>query len=204
MALNVPPPGARGLYSLKAPFKTVPNELYRCAAIRYFKDIQNDGEDVYEKYYRPLELTEADYSRDLAADVVMVSLLSDTQRPIYVPSSYILSYPGLSSHTYQHVVLALSLGTLPDSLDLTHLKAQVGATVSEVIGVVPEVHVTVAPSTGVVTSEQHDALEAARQAAVTNRTTDYARYLEERAKRISLEAKLAALEKIIIDKGILT
>lgn len=204
MALNVPPPGTRGLYSLKAPFKTVPNELYSCGAIRYFKDIQNQGVDVYAKYYQPLELTEADYARDLAAGVVIITLLSETQQPIYVPSSYVLSYPGLSSYNYQHVVLSVSLGALPDALDLTFLKTQIATAVSEVIGVTPTVYENVAPSTGVVTPEQHDAMEAARQAAITNRTTDYARYLIERDKRIALEAKVAALEKVIVDSGILT
>jgi hypothetical protein len=204
MALNVPPPGTRGLYSLKAPFKTVPNQLYSCGAIRYFKDIQNEGKNVYEKYYKPHDLTEADYARDVAANVVIITLLSESQQPIYVPSSYILSFPGLTSYNYQHVVLSLSLGSLPDALDLTFLKTQIATTVSEVIGVMPTVFENVAPATGVVTPEQHDAMEAARQAAVTNRTTDYARYLEERDKRIALEAKVAALEKVIIDKGILT
>jgi hypothetical protein len=204
MALNVPPPGTRGLYSLKAPFTTVPNQLYSCGAIRYFKDIQNQGIDIYEHYYQPKGLLQSDYTRDLAADVVIVSLISDSQAPIYVPSSYILSYPGLTSFNYQYVVLSLALGALPDTLDLTFLKNQLATAASAVIGVLPTVFENVAASTGVVTPVQHDALEAARQAAVTNSTTDYAKYIEERAKRIVLEEKLAALEELIISQGILT
>jgi len=203
MSLNVPPMGTRGLYSLKAPFSTVPNQLYTCAAVRYFKDIQNQGGDVFNKYYVPKGLTQADYTRDLAAGVAIVSLTSETQAPIYVPSSYILSFPGLTSFNYQNVVLSLSLGALPDTLDLTFLKTQVGSTVAAVIGVVPTVFENVAASTGVITPEQHDALEAARQAAVTNQTTDYARFIEERDKRIVLEQKLASLEALIISKGVL-
>ncbi|ARV77343.1 hypothetical protein FDI21_gp174 [Pseudomonas phage Noxifer] len=204
MALNVPPPGTRGLYSLKAPFTTVPNQLYSCGAIRFFKDLQNQGINVYEKYYQPLNLTESDYSRDLAAGVAIISLLSDSQAPVYVPSSYILAYPGLTSYNYQYVVLSIALGALPDSLDLTFLKTQLATTASEVVGVLPTVFENIAPATGVVTPEQHDAMEAARQAAISNRTTDRALYLVERDKRIALEAKLAALEQLVIDKGLLT
>ena len=203
MSLNVPPMGTRGLYSLKAPYSTVANQLYTCTAIRYFKDIQNQGDDVFAKYYVPKGLTQADYTRDLAANVAIVSLTSESQAPIYVPSSYILSFPGLTSFNYQNVVLSLSLGPLPDTLDLTFLKTQISTTVAAVIGVPPTVFENVAATTGVVTPEQHDALEAARQAAVTNQTTDYARYIEERDKRIVLETKLAALEALMISKGVL-
>ncbi|MNE31197.1 hypothetical protein D3C80_1247490 [compost metagenome] len=139
----------------------------------------------------------------MAANVAIVSLTSATQAPIYVPSSYILSFPGLTSFNYQNVVLSLSLGPLPDTLDLTFLKTQISTTVAAVIGVPPTVFENVAATTGVVTPEQHDALEAARQAAVTNQTTDYARYIEERDKRIVLETKLAALEALMISKGVL-
>jgi hypothetical protein len=203
MSLNVPPMGTRGLYSLKAPFSTVANQLYTCTAIRFFKDIQNQGTDVFAKYYEPKGLSQADYTRDLAANVAIVSLTSETQAPIYIPSSYILSFPGLTSFNYQQVVLSATLGALPDTLDLTFLKTQVATTIAAVLGFVPTIYENVAASTGVITPEQHDALEAARQAGVTNQTTDYARYIEERDKRIVLEQKLAALEQLMISKGVL-
>ncbi len=201
MSLNVPPIGTRGLYSLKAPFTTVPNQLYECGAIRFFKDVENQGIDVFKKYYEPWDLTQADYTRDRSAGVVMVTLISDSQAPIYVPSSYILAFPGLTSVRYQYVVLSASLGALPESLDLTFVKNQVAEAIAETVGVMPQVFENVAEATGVVTPEQHDALEAARQAAVTNRTTDRALYLEEKQKRITAETKLAALEQLLISKG---
>lgn len=201
MSLNVPPIGTRGLYSLKAPFTTVPNQLYECGAIRFFKDVENQGIDVFKKYYEPWDLSQSDYTRDRSAGVVMVTLISDSQAPIYVPSSYILAFPGLTSVRYHYVVLSASLGALPESLDLTFVKNQVAEAIAETVGVMPQVFENVAEATGVVTPEQHDALEAARQAAVTNRTTDRALYLEEKQKRITAETKLAALEQLLISKG---
>lgn len=203
MALNVPPIGTRGIYSLKAPFSTVPNELYSCGAIRYFKDVENQGIDVYKRYYEPYELTQSDYSRDRAAGVAIITLMSDTQSPIYVPSSYILSFPNLASVNYHHVVISASLGVLPETLDLTFLKDQVSQTIAATIGVAPTVFENVAETTGVVTPENHDALEIARQAAVTNLTTDRALYLAEKQKNTTLQQKLTALEQLVISKGLL-
>lgn len=203
MALNVPPIGTRGLYSLKAPFTTVPNELYTCAAIRYFKDVQNQGIDVFKRYYEPYELDVSIYSRDLAAGVVIVTLISDSHPPIYIPSSYITSFPGLNSVNYHHVVLSMSLGPLPETLDLTFLKTALATVASDVIGVEPVVFENVADHTGAITPEEHDALTAAREAAVSNRTTDYARVLELTSQNAILQQKLQILEQLIISKGLL-
>ena len=203
MSLNVPPIGTRGLYSLKAPFSTLPNELYECGAIRFFKDVENQGLNVFKRYYEAYGLTQTDYQRDQTANAVIVTLISDTKAPIYLPSSYILAFPGLTSVQYQHVVLSASLGPLPTTLDLTFVKDQVAAAIAATTGVTPEVFENVAESTGAVTPEQHDALEAARQAAITISTTDRAQYLEERAKRIVLQEKLTALEQLVIAEGLL-
>lgn len=203
MALNVPPIGTRGLYSLKAPYSTVPNELYTCAAIRYFKDVEDQGVDVYKRYYLPNDIDINIYQKDLAAGVVIVTLMSDSQSPIYVPSSYIAAFPNLGTVNYHHVVISASLGPLPEYLDLTFLKDQVAGVISDVIGVTPEVFENVAAMTGSVKPEDHDALEVARQAQIVNRTTDYAKVIELQERNTTLEQKLTILEKIVIDAGLL-
>lgn len=203
MALNVPPIGTRGIYSLKAPFATVPNTLYTCAAIRYFKDIQNQGIDVFKRYYEPYEIPQTQFQKDLTAGVVLVSLTSDTENPIYVPSSYITAFPNLNTVNYHHVVISLSLGALPEHLDLTFLKDQVSGVVSDTIGVTPTVYENLAATTNTITPEEHDAITIAREAAIANRTTDYARVLELQQQKASLEQRLQILEDLAIENGLL-
>lgn len=199
----IPPIGTRGRYSLKAPFTTEPNTLYRCAAIREFVDLENRDRPVYENYYQPYDIPEADYRRDRDNKAVIITLVSDTTAPIYVPSSYIAAYPSLSYRNYQHVVLSASIGPIPDYLDLTFAKQQMASILSDTIGVTPEIHVGVAASSGVITPEQHETLETAREAAIVNRTTDRARLLEEQAKNTLLEQKIRLLEQILIDNDLL-
>lgn len=203
MALNVPPIGTRGIYSLKAPFTTVPDTLYTCAAIRHFKDIQNQGTDVFKRYYEPYEIEQIRYQDDLATGVVLVSLVSDTENPIYVPSSYIAAFPNLNSVNYHHVVLSLSLGALPEYLDLTFLKDQIAGVASDTIGVSPTVYENIATTTNTVSPEEHDAITIAREAAIKNRITDYARVIELQQQKASLEQRLQILETILIENGLL-
>lgn len=203
MALNVPPIGTRGIYSLKAPFATVPNTLYVCAAIRYYKDILNQGVDVYRRYYQPYEIPETQYQKDLAAGVVLVSLTSDTENPIYVPSSYIASFPNQNNVNYHHVVLSLSLGALPEGMDLTFLKDQLAGVTSDVIGVAPTVYENISATTNTITPDEHDAITIAREAAIANRTTDYAKVLELQRQKVELEQRCQILEDILIENGLL-
>jgi hypothetical protein len=200
---TVPPIGTKGIYTLKAPFTTQPNELYRCGAIRSFKDIENFGQNVFKLYYEPFGISQSVYNTDLQNGEVIVALLSDKYPPIYVPSSHITSFPNLGSKTYHHVVLAASLGPIYEAVDLTYLKQQVAAVISDTIGLVPKVELAIAPMTGVVTPEEHEATEVARQAAITNRVTDRARLIQSERQKTALEQRVLMLEAIVRDNGLL-
>lgn len=203
MASPIPPIGTRGRYSLTSPWSAAPGVLYTCAAVRRFVDIENLGTDVYETYYAASGLERSDYERDRQNDEAIVTLVSETTAPIYVPSSYIAAFPDLSHRNYHHVVLSASLGPLPDYIDLTFVRDQVAAAVSDVVGQEATVHLSVAPMSGTVSPEEHEALEAARQAAIQNRTTDRARLIEAQGKVTQLEQRLAIAEAILKENGLI-
>jgi len=203
MASPIPPIGTRGVYSLNAPWTASPGVVYTCAAIRRFVDLANLGTDVYETYYAPSGLTQSDYDRDRQNDEAIVTLISETTAPIYVPSSYIASFPDQSYRNYHHVVLSASLGPLPDYIDLTFVRDQVATAVSEVVGQEATVQLSVAPMKGTVSPEQHEVNEAARQASITNRTTDYARRLELEQQVTQLNQRLAIAETLLKENGLI-
>lgn len=203
MSNIMPPIGSRGLYSLSTPWSASPNTSYECAALRSFVDLENLGADVFKRYYQPKDLTEDDYRRDRDNDAVIVTLVSNDQAPIYVPSTYITSYPGQQYHNYQHVVLSASLGPLPDSIDLTFARDQVSTALAAVVGVSPTVNVNVAPLSDTVSPEQHAINENARAAAITNQTTDYARRLEAEAALDRATQRNAIYEDILRQNGLL-
>lgn len=203
MSLKTPALHAAGLYQLRTPWSVPANVVYECIAIRDFKDYVQKGEDVYTTFYQPMGLSEAQYQADRALGANIITLASPSNPTIYVPDTYIEAYPFLGDIKYSHVVLSVSLGVVPDKMDLTFVRSQVAAVVSDTIGVVPTVNVAVAPSTGLVTQAQHQVLETARNAAITNRKTDRARLIELQALVDAQQQRIAGLEQIIIDAGLL-
>jgi hypothetical protein len=203
MSLMTPSLHAAGLYQLASPWTIPANVIYECIAIRDFDDFVKKGEDVFTLYYQPMGLDRSVYEADRALGADIITLASATHPTIYVPSTYIVAYPFLGDIKYSHVVLSVSLGALPDAMDLTFVKAQVAAVVSDSIGVVPTVNVNVAPSTGLITQIEHQILETARQAAITNRKTDRAKLIEMQTLIDAQAQRIAGLEQIIIDAGLL-
>lgn len=200
--LRTPPLHRAGCYTLRAPFSADDSIVFSCMALRSFADCEKLSVDVYKTYYVPMGLSQAVYTADKAAGAHIVTLISETS-VIYVPDSYIESYPSMTEYTYQNVVLSISLGAVPDYIDTTFLNTQLATTVSDVIGVTPTVNVHVSPSTGTVTPEQHEIAEAARSAAIKTRQTDYAKLLIAQGTISVLQAKVTALTKLCTDNQLL-
>lgn len=190
MPNKTPPLNAAGVYTLIAPWATTENTTYTCIAIRSYQDLLQHGVDIVSTYYTPNGLGVTQYQADLAAGANLITLVSANQPTIYVPDTYIQAYPDLSNVAYSNVILSCQLGPLPDTLDLSYLMQQLAALVSDTIGIEPTVNMHVSPSTQVVTATQAASMETARQAAITNRTTDRAQVLE-------LQAQLAAANQLI-------
>lgn len=188
---------AKGQYTLAAPWSTVEGRIYECIAIRAISDFVDRGQDVLAKVYAPKNLGQTELTADIERDAKIITLTSPGVDPIYVPDTYITAAPAMDGVPYSHVLLSVSLGAIPDGMALDHLNAQVAAAVEAAFGITPQVNVHVAASTGFVNQDQHNAWELARQAKITNSSTDRARLLE--AQRIidAQSAENAALvEKI--------
>lgn len=204
MSQKTPPLNARGRYQLKAPWQASMDKVYRCIAIRSFDDIYELGMDVFLVYYEPLGIARSTYDQDRRLGANIITLATDDNELIYVPDTYIASYPDMSSINYSHVVLSCSLGPLADHVPLEFLTQQVANVVSDTIGIAPTINVHLAPHSDAISPEQHEVLEAARAAAIKNRSTDYARVRELQIQNGALLQKVAMLEQIIKDKGLLS
>jgi len=199
MARNTPPLHAKGVYTLRTPWTTVGDAIYECIAIRSFADFVDRGQNVFQTYYASKGLTQADYETDLAAGAHIVTLQSETSAIIFVPDTYIDKFPDLTGVEYKRIVFSVLMGPLPDTVDLTHAKTVLGDAASDVTGVVCEVTEHVAPWAGVVSADQHATLEAARQAAITNRTIDRATVLQQQEVIDAQAQRITDLEAIIMN-----
>lgn len=206
MANNlIPAIGTRGSFTLKDPFAAAmaKNTLYTMTAARKFDEIETFGTNIFTQFYQPFQLSETDVSRDRAAGAMIITLMTDGSPPLYVPTSYVQSYPDLSYKPYNQYIAVLSLGPLPEDTLFDSVIQGIKNTTSEFLGVTPEVHIASMPLTDVVTPEQNAAREASRLAAITNRTTDYARLFEAQAQVALQQQRIQILEKIVKDNGLL-
>jgi hypothetical protein len=199
-----PPIDASGTFTVKAPYVLVPNTVYTCRAIRAFEDLIAAGVDIAAVYYVPKGLTTTDYQNDAAVKANIITLMSASAPTVYLPDTYILSFPDMSNVAYSTIVLSASLGPLPDSLDLTATKVAIQGAISDLIGIEPTVSVFSVPSDTVMTQEQAATAEAARQAAIVSRTTDHAELLSLQANYATLLQQYQALEAIIVANGLAT
>lgn len=195
----IPDIGSSGLFSLGAPFDNAltANVSYNCTAIRSLKEVTAAGEDTFNTYYLPKEISEATYNEHLAAGVYLVTLQSGTGAIVYVPSAYILSAPNVSGVKYGSMMLGVSLGALADSVSLEALKTSIANLVSDMIGVTPTLKEMVVSQVSLISQTDHEAIEIARQARITLVKTDYARLREVTIQRDTALQTIAQLNAYI-------
>lgn len=205
MANNIiPAVGTRGRFVLKEPFAAAmtPNTLYKMTADRQYDEIETLGQNIFELFYNPFLLTEQDVQADRAAGARMITLQTADSQPLYVPSTYI-EFPDLAFKPYSQYVLTLSCGPLPDDTLFDSTITAVKNACSDFLGYTPEVFVASMPISDLITPEEHDNREAARQGRIANRETDYARLYEANATIATQAQRIAILEKIVKDNGLL-
>lgn len=200
MAIITPSMGAKGIYYLASPFPDITTKVYQCNAIRSFTDYLDLGQSAWDAVYNPNGLTEADFKSDQAAGAHIVTLTSDNGPTIQVPDTYITRYPDYEYVPYSNIVISAALGSVPDDMSLELLQQQVAGVISDTIGVTPIVRIHVVSSSGVVSMAQHELMEQARLASITNRMTDRARYLKVLAEKTALENQLTALQNAVIQQ----
>jgi hypothetical protein len=181
MSRITPPLRSKGIFSLRSPFVAKPGVAYTVQAIRTFEEIRARGSDVLELVYSPVGLSKSYYEADLAAGAVIVTLMAATEKPIYVPDTYIESYPDMGNIDYQWLIASISLGSLPSNFDTSLLKSQIENVVAGFIGVRGTCNIGLGALTESVSSETHAQLVAARKGAITMNNTDRARALKAEA-----------------------
>ena len=200
---KTPPLYAKGTYSLTSPYTLPGSQSYTCVAIRSFRDLLKLHVDVVKAYYTPVGLGETEYKSDTDVAAAIITLLGDDGQVVYVPDTYISSYPDLSGYNYNHMVLSVSLGTVWDQLPLDDVKQKIEETVKTALGVEATVNEHVSPTTGTVSQTEHERIETARRAAIRNQKTLTAQLLEIKTSYTTLQEQYATLEALAIEKGII-
>lgn len=199
MVQNTPPLNAAGIFQLSEPWRTEPNTVYVADAISGFSALEQHGVDVYKEYYLPKNVSKADYESDLINDINIVTLISDTAPTIFVPDSYIISFPRSTNVSYNQVYLNFAAGLLPDGFNLDSVIAEAAAIIADRIGTDKvDGKMMVMPSEGIVDMNKHQKMETARRAKMKLAHGPIAELRLALEREASFRQRIAELEKIVI------
>jgi hypothetical protein len=200
----VPSVGMTGNFQLAAPFDqhVQEGETYTCHAIRRIGDFLSLNEDPKEIIYDAYGLTEEDYENDQKANMLIVSLQSESSNWLYVPARFILSFPILNGVSYRTMMLSVCLGALPDNMDLSPLQTLVSDVVYDNIGVRPEMTPVAVTPPVLISREEHDTIVEGRLTRATQKRSYYSMYRELQITHQLALNKIQELETYIKAKHI--
>lgn len=193
-----PPLDTKGRFVLKSPFKAEPTKLYSVIGLRKFIELVGNSTDVFKNYYEPMGLTQADYENDYKAKAALVILYSEDGEMLFVPSTYIQSFPSQSIPAYGTYVLSALLGPFRTDYDFSFMKQKVAELLSDTVGVEPEIYIDSVGEAKAISVEDAETLEANRQATIKDRTTSHAKVLAADATITELQQEVKSLQTAYI------
>lgn len=206
MTKRTPTVGTKGRFSLISPFVVPPTNSYVCKAVRSIKDLYRDNVDVFGVYYEPVGLSREDLRADEALDANIVTIVSRTDTHldvIYVPDTYIESFPNMDNINYNRVVFSIDFGILPDYIDLSAVESMIKSEGAAIIGTEPNVSKHIVEFNGYISNDEHDQLEISRLSNIQGSITERAKRMRAEQREADLRAQIATLEQIIIDAGLI-
>lgn len=195
---NTPPVNARGVFVCTTPYTLPLNAVFKSDAVRTFKELQLRNIDVFSEYYEPKGLTRDIYEADVEVEASIVTLKSSTGEFIYVPDTYIQSYPGMNGLNYVRTGITLDFNLhMYGGIDLDFLKKELADVVKKNVGVECTPFIVSVPYEGTVSHDQHIQMEAARQNEISNYKPIAVQLAELTVKYDAMEKQNVELMRII-------
>lgn len=201
----IPAPYVEGSFQAKPPFDTVvdPDICFTVEALRTVGELRSRNFNLYTTVFQPVGITEEESETilselDNAAGVIIV-LTAVGQKNVYLPSSYLLSFPSVDGVRYEHMALIVDLGVVPPQLRnvLAETQQEIQDLVLSRVGVDTTVNIGVVPTTAYVQAGQARVFENTRKQAITNAKTNIKVIKELQTQVAKQEAYIQLLEQKI-------
>lgn len=191
--------GDRGIFKLKEPFAVLvtPQVVYEVRSIRTLNDCVAAGENPFERYYRPFNISEMDYHLAVSANVCIIGLNAGIGEWIYVPETYVESAPDMSGVKYTNIALGVRLGAVPDELSIEALIVAIKEQVMGYVGVDADVRAIAIGQSSIIDANKHTRLETARKSKITLTETDYVKSVKYQKENTALRERIKVLENYI-------
>ena len=194
-----------GKFVLKKPFVAKEEVRYSVTAIREFSDLYIRGIDVYERYYKSVGLIDNttvngqvfDFTVEAKLRPAIVTLEGSDDTVIYVPSTYIESYPVQGDVVYSRLILSADLGALPDDVGLDSILQDVQDLIQATFGVKPDVRISRGYTDKQPTMDEHMILEQSRIGSIATTDNNFTKVQAWKTKCELLDAQVKALTEIL-------
>lgn len=199
-----PPIGTIGTFTFTPPFDTLINgdQEFKVTAVRNLLELENSGEKPFDTIYKPVKLTEAEFKSDLDNGVPVVVFVTTGEEYFYVPANRILSIPKISGIKYQEMVLAISLGNIPLTMDLETIKDIIINDVQSAIGIESSVAIVPSSAVSLVDALKHKKFMSLLEGRKTTHKSYRTMYTESLELLEKKTVMIEALEKYIRDNHI--
>lgn len=197
----IPPINSTGKFTFSTPYDTIldSNKEYTVISIRSLLELHNSSEEPCDNIYKAVGLTEDDFNEDLNSNVPII-VFGNGGNYTFVPADRIVSMPTINGISYQEVILAISLGSLPVGYNIDLAKSTIIDDIYDTLGIDSTVAEVPSSAVTLVTDIKHKEymlLLANRKTVTKSYRT---RYLEELERNNKLTLLLEELETCIKNK----
>ncbi|QXO09654.1 hypothetical protein pEaSNUABM11_00230 [Erwinia phage pEa_SNUABM_11] len=192
-----PPINTEGVFKINNPFVLSQDVMFRVDAISNFTDLQRRNIDPYATYYQPAGVSNSDYLDDANAGASIITFKSNDGQVVYIPDTYIETYPGAAGVSYVRNVLVWDCGPVPDYVDIAALNADAQAVLEKGLGVTINGQVTTLAYEGVISDEDHVRMEAERKAKIRETTPLSEQVADLTARNTELQTLVDRLTAIV-------
>jgi len=202
----IPAINAAGRFEAAAPFNAVVNQdvYYTVEATRTIHEMEGAKLDMYSLVFQPVGVSPEDFpvvlKRAKDAGAIICALLDRNGTPVYVPSTYLTSFPMVDGVSYERMCMIADLGPVPPSMReamqqvLDHTNQYIAAT----MGITSTVRLGTIPTVGYVSQNQADAYENTRKENITDSSNDVAKVRALTQQAASKDAYISKLEADLI------
>ena len=200
-----------GKFVLKKPFVAKEDVRYSVTAIREFSDLYIRGIDVYSRFYESVGLVDGtmvngqmfDFTIEAKLRPAIVTLEGNDDTVIYVPSTYIESYPVQGDVTYSRLVLSADLGAIPDDVPLDSVLQDIQDIIQATFGVKAQVNISRGYTDTQPTMDEHFILEQSRIGSIATTENNYTSVKVWKKQCEQLDAQVKTLVQILATNNLI-
>jgi hypothetical protein len=159
----LPQIGSRGTYTFYHPFTAYSNRLYyTCTGIITINEFIETGRDAKSIIYIKYGIL-SQYDEDIANNIKLVILSSDTGSHLYVPEQYIATLPMIDGVSYVGMMLTVDIGAMPVLQDYSVVNNAIIDSIKETLGVTCVIRQVEVTEVEIIAKQEHRLIQLARQ-----------------------------------------